>query len=122
VGKEGVGRVVVIEVDRDTLGFTLRWHDRLGGWGRFWRTDRGHADVKMVRDPLDVGVLEDTSIADPDRRFGNPVRCKRVRDPVMLEFEKRGNLLEGQEIIHLDFLGIDVCVNKNNISLPQSLA
>jgi hypothetical protein len=120
LGKEGVGIVLVVEVDWDA-GFTRCWHDRLVGWGR-WGIDRGKGTAEMSRDTLEVGTLEDTSVTYPDCRFGDTVRCQCIMDSAVLQLEQLGNLLEGQELVHLDSLGFGGGAGSDDMSLPQSLA
>ena len=92
------------------------------GWGRFCRIDRGKGYVKVLCDALDVGALEDTFIGDSQRRFGNTARSQGVVDSIMLELEQLGNLLEGQEFVHLGSLGFGGHAGSDKTSLPQSLA
>jgi hypothetical protein len=120
LGKEGVGIVLVVGVEWDA-GFTRCWHDRLVGWGR-WGIDRGKGTAEMSRDTLKVGTLEDTSITDANCWFGNAVRSQCVVDSVMLQLEQFGNLLEGQEFVHVGSLGFGGHAGSDDMSLPQPLA
>ena len=59
----------------------------------------------MAGDARNIGSLKYTAVADAERRFGNTVRHQGVVDAVVPKVEQLGDLLEGQELVHLGSRG-----------------